>query len=191
MKLLVLILNRFFWLFPTVLGLLVITFTISHIIPADPVAFVAGDNATADTSVAQHETLQSIERYVVDGVIENFQRQAPELVLIDVRPRKSYFAETPFDYLPYFLADPRFARIWSHYEQDEPPVDEIRAGLWTPVRLLAARAEVCRQIARLDKRVLALARDNTQCRRFMSVTGVLRPGKTFWHLFTKAWRGRR
>ena len=46
MKLLVLILNRLFWLFPTVLGLMVITFTISHVIPADPVAFVAGDNAT-------------------------------------------------------------------------------------------------------------------------------------------------
>lgn len=46
MKLLVLVLNRLFWLFPTILGLLVITFTISHIIPADPVAFVAGDNAS-------------------------------------------------------------------------------------------------------------------------------------------------
>lgn len=46
MKLLVLIVNRVVWLFPTVLGLIAITFTISHIIPADPVAFVAGDNAT-------------------------------------------------------------------------------------------------------------------------------------------------
>ena len=54
----------------------------------------------------------------------------------------------------------------------EPPVGEIRAGLWTPARLLAARAEVRRQIARLDKRVLALAWDNTQCRRFMSMPGV-------------------
>ena len=68
----------------------------------------------------------------------------------------------------------------------------MRAALGEVVRpLLAARAEVCRQIARLDKRVLALARDNTQCRRFMGVPGVLRPGKTFWPLFTKAWRGRR
>ena len=46
MKLLVLIVNRLAWLFPTVLGLVAITFIISHIIPADPVAFVAGDNAT-------------------------------------------------------------------------------------------------------------------------------------------------
>ena len=32
--------------FPTLLGLMIITFTISHIIPADPVAYLAGDNAT-------------------------------------------------------------------------------------------------------------------------------------------------
>ena len=61
--------------------------------------------------------LFAIELYVVDGVIEDFQRQAPELVLIDARPSKSYFADTPFDYLSYFLADPRFVRIWSHYEK--------------------------------------------------------------------------
>lgn len=48
MKLLVLILNRFFWFFPTLFGLVVITFLISHVIPADPVAFVAGDNATTE-----------------------------------------------------------------------------------------------------------------------------------------------
>jgi peptide/nickel transport system permease protein len=55
MKLLVLVVNRLFWLFPTVLGLMVITFTISHVIPADPVAFVAGDNATNE----QIETLRA------------------------------------------------------------------------------------------------------------------------------------
>ena len=31
---------------PTLVGLMIITFTISHIIPADPVAFFAGENAT-------------------------------------------------------------------------------------------------------------------------------------------------
>lgn len=47
MKFLVLIVNRCLWFFPTVLGLLVITFTISHMIPADPIAAAAGENATA------------------------------------------------------------------------------------------------------------------------------------------------
>ncbi|MCP5157459.1 MAG: ABC transporter permease [Ectothiorhodospiraceae bacterium] len=57
MKLLVLVLNRTFWFFPTLLGLLVITFTISHVIPADPVAFVAGDNATTEQVEALRKQL--------------------------------------------------------------------------------------------------------------------------------------
>jgi len=57
MKLLALVVNRLFWLFPTILGLLVITFTISHIIPADPVAFVAGDNATNEQIEALRKDL--------------------------------------------------------------------------------------------------------------------------------------
>ncbi len=46
MRILVLFLNRLLWFFPTLLGLMLLTFTISHIIPADPVAYLAGDNAT-------------------------------------------------------------------------------------------------------------------------------------------------
>ncbi|MGI9336460.1 MAG: ABC transporter permease [Gammaproteobacteria bacterium] len=57
MKILALVVNRVLWLFPTVLGLMVITFTISHIIPADPVAFVAGDNATTEQVEALRKQL--------------------------------------------------------------------------------------------------------------------------------------
>ncbi|WP_337876014.1 ABC transporter permease [Elioraea sp.] len=52
MKTLVLIVNRLIWFFPTVLGLLAIVFFISHVIPADPAAFVAGENATPETIAA-------------------------------------------------------------------------------------------------------------------------------------------
>ncbi|MAN22505.1 MAG: D-Ala-D-Ala transporter [Euryarchaeota archaeon] len=48
MRILVLIINRLAWFIPTLIGLMIITFTISHIIPADPVAFFAGENATAE-----------------------------------------------------------------------------------------------------------------------------------------------
>lgn len=48
MRYLALILNRSLWFVPTVLGLMVITFTISHIIPADPIAAAAGENATPE-----------------------------------------------------------------------------------------------------------------------------------------------
>ena len=43
MRVLVLIINRMMWFVPTLIGLMIITFTISHIIPADPVAFFAGE----------------------------------------------------------------------------------------------------------------------------------------------------
>lgn len=49
MKTLVLVLNRLAWFLPTLLGLLAIVFFISHIIPADPAAFVAGENASPAT----------------------------------------------------------------------------------------------------------------------------------------------
>jgi len=48
MRAVVLIVNRLVWFFPTVLGLLVITFVITHVIPADPVALMAGENATVE-----------------------------------------------------------------------------------------------------------------------------------------------
>src|SRR5438094_313245 len=46
MRLLVLALYRLVWFVPTLLGLLVVTFVISRVIPADPVALVAGETAT-------------------------------------------------------------------------------------------------------------------------------------------------
>jgi ABC-type dipeptide/oligopeptide/nickel transport system permease component len=46
MRLLVIVLRRLAWFVPTLLGLLAITFVISRVIPADPVALVAGDTAT-------------------------------------------------------------------------------------------------------------------------------------------------
>jgi long-chain acyl-CoA synthetase len=46
MRLLALALHRLVWFAPTLLGLLVVTFVISRIIPADPVALVAGETAT-------------------------------------------------------------------------------------------------------------------------------------------------
>ena len=52
MRILVLIINRLLWFVPTVLGLAALTFLISHVIPADPVAYLAGENATAEQIAA-------------------------------------------------------------------------------------------------------------------------------------------
>ena len=57
MRAIVLIVNRLVWFAPTVLGLMVITFTISHLIPADPVAYMAGENASNETIEALRHKL--------------------------------------------------------------------------------------------------------------------------------------
>ena len=54
MRLLALALHRLAWFVPTLLGLLVVTFVISRVIPADPIALVAGETA----SPAQVEALR-------------------------------------------------------------------------------------------------------------------------------------
>ncbi|HKW91859.1 MAG TPA: ABC transporter permease [Methylomirabilota bacterium] len=46
MRILALALQRLLWFVPTLLGLLVVTFVISRVVPADPVALVAGETAT-------------------------------------------------------------------------------------------------------------------------------------------------
>jgi peptide/nickel transport system permease protein len=46
MRLVALVFRRVAWFVPTLLGLLVVTFVVSRIVPADPVALVAGDTAT-------------------------------------------------------------------------------------------------------------------------------------------------
>jgi len=45
-RLLALVLRRLAWFVPTLVGLLAVTFVVSRVVPADPVALVAGDTAT-------------------------------------------------------------------------------------------------------------------------------------------------
>jgi peptide/nickel transport system permease protein len=56
MRLLALLLRRLVWFVPTLLGLLAVTFVISRVIPADPVALVAGETATpAQLEALRHQ----------------------------------------------------------------------------------------------------------------------------------------
>lgn len=48
MKRLSLIFSRLLWFVPTLFGLIALVFTISHIVPSDPVKVIAGDQATAE-----------------------------------------------------------------------------------------------------------------------------------------------
>ena len=54
-------------------------------------------------------------------------------MIVDDREMKSYFGGRPFDYIAYFTADPRFARIWSRYEwvADEGDFDIFKSQIIT------------------------------------------------------------
>src|SRR5687768_16278522 len=71
MRLLALVVHRLVWFVPTLLGLLVVTFVISHVIPADPVALIAGETATP----AQIEALRKQLGY--DGPDRRRSREPP------------------------------------------------------------------------------------------------------------------
>src|ERR1700758_5053377 len=56
MRLFALLLHRLVWFVPTLFGLLAVTFVISRVIPADPVALVAGETATpAQVEALRHQ----------------------------------------------------------------------------------------------------------------------------------------
>ena len=61
------------------------------------------------------ERVDEIEMFLRDAVIEDLRRRPPNLILIDHVRRRKVFAGVPFDFLDYFLQDPRFAEIWAQY----------------------------------------------------------------------------
>ncbi len=75
MRLLALILRRCLWMPPTLLGLTLIVFTVSHIIPADPARVLAGENAP----IEQVEALR--RKYGLDRPLpEQFVRYVGDVV---------------------------------------------------------------------------------------------------------------
>jgi hypothetical protein len=90
-------------------------------------------NGLHDADPATRKRLEEVERFVVDAVIEDLERNRPEIILIDLA--NPYFAGQPFDYLGYFERYPRFRSIWSDYVKVEQfsfvervsPVEQGRA----------------------------------------------------------------
>src|SRR5215472_13387924 len=73
MRLIALALRRCLWMPPTLLGLTLIVFTVSHIIPADPARVLAGENAPVEQVEALRRKFgldrplpEQFARYVTD-----------------------------------------------------------------------------------------------------------------------------
>lgn len=61
------------------------------------------------------DEIDVIERFLVDAVISDIMKSPPVLLIVDCSPIKQGFWKTEFDYIEYFLQDPRFAEIWPNY----------------------------------------------------------------------------
>src|SRR3984957_18663950 len=52
MRLLAMVARRILWMPPTLLGVVLIVFLVSHVVPSDPARVMAGENATPDQGAA-------------------------------------------------------------------------------------------------------------------------------------------
>jgi hypothetical protein len=57
------------------------------------------------------------ERYLVDSLSQDMDLHPPQLIIVETGDRKEGFRNGEFDYLDYFLRDPRFAQFFSQYEK--------------------------------------------------------------------------
>ncbi|MED5262339.1 MAG: hypothetical protein VX574_08090 [Myxococcota bacterium] len=57
-----------------------------------------------------------LEKSLLDAVVEDLENDPPALLFVDRSPDKQAFRHSDFDFLSYFLRDPRFARIFKAYE---------------------------------------------------------------------------
>jgi hypothetical protein len=80
-----------------------------------PLPALAAD--AAGLSDARRAMLARARRYAIDSVVADLGAAPPDVVAVDRRADKPYFSDR-FDFLAFFLADPRFAALWRHYAPD-------------------------------------------------------------------------
>ena len=63
------------------------------------------------------EEMDVYERYLVDSLNQDVGLHPPQLIIVETGDNKEGFHHGDFDYLDYFMHDPRFAQFFSKYEQ--------------------------------------------------------------------------
>jgi hypothetical protein len=63
------------------------------------------------------EDMSATERFVFDSVSDDFARQQPDLLIIDRQAEMPRCQSRTFDYLEYFMRNPKFARAFERYAQ--------------------------------------------------------------------------
>jgi hypothetical protein len=62
--------------------------------------------------------LQKDKALLLDMIASDFNKNKPDLVLMDVSPVKPHIKNPEFDYLSYFLSHPGFRAVWKNYRYE-------------------------------------------------------------------------
>jgi hypothetical protein len=91
------------WRFPNM-------WTLGGLYPVKP----AADNPHPYRS---RQEMDVYERYLIDSLNQDVNLHPPQLIILEIGNQKEGFRNGDFDYLDYFLRDPRFAQFFSKYEK--------------------------------------------------------------------------
>ena len=63
------------------------------------------------------QEMDMYERYLIDSLNQDVVLHPPQLIIVETGDQKAGFRHGDFDYLDYFLHDPRFAQFFAKYEK--------------------------------------------------------------------------
>ena len=82
-----------------------------------PGLYTQEEKATRPFPYHERGDMTPTERYLGDAVVEDLEKNPPTLLIVDRSPEKQAFRRTDFDFLRYFLRDPRFAVFFAEYDE--------------------------------------------------------------------------
>ena len=84
--------------------------------------------------------MDALERWHLDAVIADFERQPPSLVLVDRMELQPGFDAKPFDLLAYLQRDARFRALWCGYRPNGSWLGVLERYELDPARAASCRA---------------------------------------------------
>lgn len=79
---------------------------------------IAGLASTPETDVDRRKALEDMAAHARKTAAEDFVKNRPDIVIVDMREEKTGFGDIPFDWLAFLKADPDFAEAWRDYRLD-------------------------------------------------------------------------
>lgn len=63
-----------------------------------------------------HAKAEQYTRFLLNAVVEDFEKNKPTLVFVDMEKKKKFMENVKVDFIPLFMQDARFREIWKNYK---------------------------------------------------------------------------